>query len=189
MTDAGIDTSTTEELQARDYVYIDKSYHSLYVNLKESQEEEKQPPFKGMKNLFMLATFIGFLQDKWVPLGTNRRNIFPRTAFKQDDLVLLRALALSKTGNIEVLLNQKEIQSIAEGYANGGIIVIKEQVEDAPGNRIENLVNLLLNWEPYSDIIPSVQQTFKAEDSANPQALLHGCKAIEPLDLDELEST
>ena len=157
MINEGIDTNTIEHLQAPDYVYIDESYHPLYVNLKESQEGEKQPPFKGMKNLFMLAAFIGFLQDKWVPLGTNRRNIFARTVFKQDDLVLLRTLALAKTENPEVLLNEKEIQSIAEGYANGGIIVIKEQVEEAPGNRIENLVNLLLNWEPYSDIIPSVQ--------------------------------
>ena len=157
MINEGIATSTTEQLQAPDYVYIDESYHPLYVNLRESEEGEKQPPFKGMKNLFMLAAFIGFLQDKWVPLGTNRRNIFARTVFKQDDLVLLRTLALAKTENPEVLLNEKEIQSIAEGYANGGIIVIKEQVEDAPGSRIENLVNLLLNWEPYSDIIPSVE--------------------------------
>jgi hypothetical protein len=110
-----------------------------------------------MKNLFMLAAFVGFLQEKWVPLGTNRRNIFARTVFKQDDLALLRTLALAKTGSPEVLLNEKEIQSIAEGYANGGIILIKEQIEEAPGNRIDNLVNLLLNWKPYKDLISLVQ--------------------------------
>lgn len=157
MINEGINTNTIEHLQAPDYVYIDESHHPLYVALREPQEEEKRPPFKGMKNLFMLAAFIGFLQEKWVPLGTNRRNIFARTVFKQDDLALLRTLALAKTGSPEVLLNEKEIQNIAEGYANGGIIVIKEQVEDAPGGRVENLVNLLLNWEPYSDIISSVQ--------------------------------
>lgn len=157
MIDESIETNTIEQVEALDYVYIDESYHLLYVNLKESREGEKYPPFKGMKNLFMLAAFIGFLQEEWVPLGTNRRNIFARTVFKQDDLVLLRTLALAKTGSPEVLLNEKEIQSIAEGYANGGITVIKEQVEDAPGNRVENLVNLLLNWEPYSDIISSIQ--------------------------------
>ena len=157
MINEGINTNTIEHLQAPDYVYIDESHHPLYVALREPQEKEKRPPFKGMKNLFMLAAFIGFLQEKWVPLGTNRRNIFARTVFKQDDLALLRTLALAKTGSPEVLLNEKEIQNIAEGYANGGIIVIKEQVEDAPGGRVENLVNLLLNWEPYSDIISSVQ--------------------------------
>lgn len=157
MTDERIDINPTEQLQAPDYVYIDESHHPLYVTLRESREVEKQPPFTGMKNLFMLAAFVGFLQEKWVPLGTNPRNIFARTVFKEDDLSLLRALALAKTGNPEVLTNEKEIQTIAEGYANGGIILIKEQVEESPGNRVENLVNLLLNWKPYSAIISQAQ--------------------------------
>lgn len=155
MVNKDIEINTTEQLQPLDYVYIDESQHSLYVALRESREEEKHPPFTGMKNLFMLAAFIGYLQEKWVPLGTNPRNIFARTVFKEDDLSLLRALALVKTGNPEVLTNEKEIQSIAEGYANGGIILIKEQVEDAPGNRVENLVNLLLNWKPYNELTSS----------------------------------
>ena len=33
MIDEGIDTSTAEQLQAPDYVYIDASYHPLYVTL------------------------------------------------------------------------------------------------------------------------------------------------------------
>lgn len=150
-----IEINSTE--QPLDFVHVDESYHPLYVTLREARDEEKYPPFKGMKNLFMLAAFIGYLLEKWVPLGTNSRNIFARTVFKEDDMSLLRALALAKTGNPEVLTNEKEIQRIAEGYANGGITMIKVQVEDAPGDRVENLVNLLLNWEPYSDIISSIQ--------------------------------
>ena len=150
-----IEINTTE--QPRDFINIDASYHQLYEDLRKSREDEKHPPFREMKYIFMLAAFIGFLEEKWVPLGTNPRNIFARTVFKEDDLSLLRALALTKAGNPEVLINEKEVQSIAEGYANGGITVIKEQIEDAPGNRVENLVNLLLNWEPYSDIISSIQ--------------------------------
>ena len=146
-----IEINTNE--QPRDFINIDVSYHQLYEDLRKAREGENHPPFTGMKNLFMLAAFIGFLQEKWVTLGTNRRNIFARTVFKEDDLALLRALALAKTGNIEVLTNEKEIQRIAEGYANGGITLIKEQIEEAPGNRTENLVNLLLNWKPYKDLI------------------------------------
>jgi dnd system-associated protein 4 len=157
MIDESIETNTAEQVQAPDYVYIDESYHPLYVTLRESREGEKHPPFKGMKNLFMLAAFVGFLEEKWVPLGTNPRNIFARTVFKEDDLSLLRALVLTKTENPEVLTNEREIQRIAEGYANGGIILIKEHIEEAPGNRVENLVNLLLNWEPYTDLISSIQ--------------------------------
>ena len=150
-----IEIDTTD--QPRDFINIDASYHHLYESLRKSREDEKHPPFREMKYIFMLAALIGYLEEKWVPLEKNSRNIFSRTTLKEDDTSLLRILALVKTGNPEVLLNEKEIQSIAEGYANGGITVIKEQIEDAPGSRIENLVNLLLNWEPYSDIIPSVQ--------------------------------
>lgn len=150
-----IEIDTTK--QPRDFINIDISYHQLYEDLRKAREGEKHPPFREMKYIFMLAAFIGYLEEKWVALEKNSRNIFPRTTFKEDDLSLLRALALAKTGSPKVLLNEKEIQSIAEGYANGGIIVIKEQVEEAPGNRVENLVNLLLNWEPYTDLIPLIQ--------------------------------
>ncbi len=146
-----IEIDTTE--QPRDFINIDISYHQLYEDLRKAREGEKQPPFREMKYIFMLAAFIGYLEEKWVALEKNSRNIFPRTTFKEDDLSLLRALALAKTGNIEVLTNEREIQRIAEGYANGGIILIKEQIEEAPGNRAENLVNLLLNWKPYKDLI------------------------------------
>lgn len=147
-----------EEQQAQPlaYIHVEESHHPLYVALRESREKEKYPPFREMKYLFMLAAFIGYHQERWIPLGTNSRNIFARTVLKEDDLSLLRALALARTGDPEVLTNEKEIQKIAEGYANGGITVIKEQVEDAPGDRIENLVNLLLNWEPYKALISSV---------------------------------
>ena len=35
---------------------------------------------------------------------------------------------------------------IAEEYANGGIVEIREQVAEMPGNRIANLVGLLQQW-------------------------------------------
>ena len=155
----GIEINTTEQRQPRDYVYIDTSHHSLYTALtalKERREGEKFSPFRQMTDVFMLAAFIGYRQEKFVPLGTNSTNIFLRTAFKDDDMSLLRALALAKTEKPEVLTNEREIQEIAEGYANGGITVIREQIEEAPGGRIENLVNLLLNWEPYKNLISPV---------------------------------
>ena len=152
----GTEINTTE--QPLEYVRIDESYHPLYVTLtKESRDGEKHRPFTDMKHIFMLAALIGYRQEKWVPLEKNKRNIFARTVFKEDDLLLLRALALAKTEKPEVLTNEREIQEIAEGYANGGIIMIQEQIEEAPGGRIENLVNLLLNWEPYKNLISPVQ--------------------------------
>lgn len=148
------DLENNTNTQPREFIYIDTAYHQLYDDLKRVREDETQSPFKEMKHIFMLAALIGCLEEKWIPLKKNQQNIFARTTLKEDDMALLNALALARTGNAEVLLNEKKIQSIAEGYANGGIFVIKEQIENSPGTRIENLINLLLDWEPYKDIIP-----------------------------------
>ena len=143
--------------QPREYIYIDISYHQLYDDLRNIREDEKQPPFREMKHIFMLAALIGYIEEKWVSLGKNQKNIFLRTSFKEEDILILRAIALAKTDNPEVLANERVIQNIAEGYANGGISVIKELIEDRPGKRIDNLVDLLLRWEPYKNLLSSIQ--------------------------------
>lgn len=143
--------------QPRDYIYIDISYHQLYDDLRKVREDEKQPPFKEMKHIFMLAALIGYIEEKWVALEKNQKNIFLRTSLKEEDIFLLRAIALAKTDDPEVLANERELQNIAEGYANGGIPVIKEKIEDRPGRRIDNLVDLLLSWEPYNDLVSTIQ--------------------------------
>ena len=148
-----IEHNTTE--QPREFIHIDIAYHQLYHELRKNREDENHAPFREMKHIFMLAVLIGYLEEKWVPLEKSQQNIFARTTLKEDDILLLRALAIAKTGNPKVLTNEKEIQSIAEGYANGGIAVIKQQIEDTPGNRVDNIVDMLLNWEPYKSIISS----------------------------------
>ncbi len=146
--------------RARDRIRIDKSHHSIYVALTKSREnagQEDLPPFESMKNIFMLAAFIGYHEKKRVPLGKDKEMIFAWAQFSHDtDVPLLRALALTVTGDIDILTDQEEILTIAEEYANGGIIEVQNQVEDMPGDRITNLVDLLLNWDPYKSLISDV---------------------------------
>lgn len=136
-------------------IFIDRSYHLTYQELakrpdKENSDEEKDtPPFESMKNLFMLATFIGYKNKKRVPLE-NRVDIFSWQVLATDEeyVSLLYALAVTETNGVEVLANRNEILSIAEEYANAGIIQIQEQVKEMPGDKIENLLDLLANWIP-----------------------------------------
>ena len=129
-----------------DRIRIDASHHSIYkVLTKESENEDREAllPFESMKNLFMLATFIGYQEGKRVPLGKHQ-GIFAWSQFSKDeDVPLLRALALAETGNVEVLTDQREILHIAEEYANAGIVVIQEKIEAMRDNRIMHLVSLL----------------------------------------------
>jgi dnd system-associated protein 4 len=141
----------------RDRIRIDKIHHPTYIALTKPRENENRPdlsPFESMKNVFMLAIFIGYNEEKRIPLGTDKEMIFAWARFSpEEDVPLLRALALSETENVEVLTDQDRILTIAEEYANGGIIEIRKQVEDMPGDRITNLVDLLRNWNPYKALV------------------------------------
>ncbi len=140
----------------RDRIRIDKIHHPTYIALtkpRENENHQELSPFESMKNIFMLAIFIGYNEEKRIPLGKDKELIFAWAQFShEDDVPLLRALALAETEDVEVLMDQDRILTIAEEYANGGIIEIRKQVEDMPGDRITNLVDLLFTWYPYKGI-------------------------------------
>ena len=144
----------------RDRIRIDKIHHPIYIALTKPQENENHQdlsPFESMKNVFMLAIFIGYNEEKRIPLGKDKEMIFAWARFSpEEDVPLLRSLALAETEDVEVLTDQDRILTIAEEYANGGITEIQKQVEDMPGDRITNLVDLLFNWYPYNRLISAV---------------------------------
>ena len=144
----------------RDRIRIDKIHHPTYIaltKLRENENHQELSPFESMKNVFMLASFIGYNEEKRVPLGKDKELIFAWARFSpEEDVPLLRALALAETEDVEVLTDQDRILTIAEEYANGGIAEIEKQVEDMPGDRITNLVDLLFNWYPYNRLTSTV---------------------------------
>ena len=141
----------------RDRIRIDKIHHPTYIALtkpRENENHQELSPFESMKNIFMLSIFIGYNEKKRIPLGKDKELIFAWARFSpEEDVPLLRALALAETEDVEVLADQDQILTIAEEYANGGIIEIQKQVEDMPGDRITNLVDLLRNWRPYKALV------------------------------------
>lgn len=155
---------TVKQQPAERYrICIDQSHHLTYQELakrpdKENSDEEKDtPPFESMKNLFMLATFIGYKNKKRVPLE-NKVDIFSWQVLATDEdyVSLLYALAATETNSVEVLANRNQILNIAEEYANGGILQIEEEVKEMPGDKIENLLDLLANLiqdDPTQDIV------------------------------------
>ena len=144
----------------RDRIRIDKTHHPTYIALtkpRENENNQELSPFESMKNIFMLATFIGYNEKKRIPLRKDKEMIFAWARFSpEEDVPLLRSLALAETEDVEVLTDQDRILTIAEEYANGGITEIQKQVEDMPGDRITNLVDLLRNWYPYNRLISTV---------------------------------
>ena len=129
-------------------IAVDDSHHSTYQELAKKTDREsteKEPdirPFESMKNLFMLATFIGYNSNKRIPLKKVNRIFFWRS-FSTDEVSLLDALAIAVTNEVDVLNDRIKILQIAEEYANGGILQIEEEVREMPGARIDNLLDLL----------------------------------------------
>ena len=131
----------------RDRIHIDESHHGLYKELT-TEKDGVLEPFKTMKGLFLLATLVGYRRGERMSLEKGV-GIFSWAQFSaQEDVPVLRSLAIAETGNVTVLANQDELLTIAEEYANCGIAEIRDQVAEMPGNRIANLVALLQKWMP-----------------------------------------
>lgn len=129
----------------RDRICITESNHAIYEDLTKEKEDLPQP-FKTMKDLFLFATLVGYRRGQRIRLET-RRGIFSWAQLSlQEDVPVLRALAIAETGNVSVLANQDELLTIAEEYANSGIVEIQEHVAGMPGNRVGNLADLLRQW-------------------------------------------
>ena len=150
-----------QQSRDRGRIYIDASHHATYVALSSPKEigaqEENEPLFDSMKNVFMLAVCIGYSQGRRKPLKS-RRDIFAWAQFSEErDIPILRAIALAETEQVEVLTNQSEILTIAEEYANVGITEIQEKVAEMRDNKIMHLVSLLGSLIP-DDLICSLAE-------------------------------
>ena len=123
----------------RDTVHIDPKYHDLYSELVGTDA-----PFKTMKDLFMLAASIGCEGANREPLS-RRQLIFRWPQFSsQEDIPVLRAMAIAETGDTAILIDQDQLLTIAEEYANSGIEHIRRHVVSQPGEHLENVVYFLL---------------------------------------------
>ena len=124
----------------RESVHIDQEHHELYLRLITGDEA----PFKTMKDLFMLAATVGHARGQRTPIA-RQREIFRWPVFSlQEDVPVLRAIAIAETGSTQVLVDQDRVLAIAEEYANAGIEEICRQVVSQPGTLSDNLVRYLV---------------------------------------------
>ena len=132
--------STETRITRRDSVHIDPKHHDLYVKLTTGDEA----PFKTMKDLFMLSASVGYARGRRTALS-GQREIFRWPVFSsQEDIPVLRAIAIAETADTAVLVDQNLVLTIAEEYANSGIEEVRREVFERPGTELENLVQLLL---------------------------------------------
>jgi dnd system-associated protein 4 len=131
----------TEHTSVRDRIIIDETVHSIYKELTDGSSLE-QAPFQTMKDVFMLAVALGFQKGSRRPAPSGSKVTIRKDVFKENDILLLKAIAIAETGDVDVLTRENEILAIAEGFAQSGIHDIKSYLLDQPGRPLWNLISL-----------------------------------------------
>ena len=110
--------------------------------------EDKSSFFYGRdhKDVFIMAMVYGFLNNSYKSLGEKHSGgHFRVDTFGEPEVTLIKALAVNKTGNLDILLNLKEVYSIAEQYAAGGLSYLKKDVFGKQhGRYVKRLEELLV---------------------------------------------
>lgn len=125
-----------------------KNVDRVYCDNREDYQELKKTPFFSKEEnatIFIIAMALGFKRNKLIPLKKSKKDIVRLSYFKEDQLAMIHALALRTKKDEKVLLNDEEIFQIAEGYANGGIKVLKDLlIGEQPGSYLKKICTELL---------------------------------------------
>jgi hypothetical protein len=132
----------------RDKIFISKSdeVQELYHRLKDEKGDVPTKPFRYDRDIFLAAVASGFEANDFRPLDSaDRKERFTWGTLLNDPHALstLRAIALLKTDRPDVLLDDDQVATIAEGYANGGIHVLGKTLLDTPSDEIEEAMILM----------------------------------------------
>lgn len=132
----------TREVRGGDRVSVEADMHHLFRDLSEkSNENPESAPFILMKDVFIWAVALGVQSGRRLLLEGKRTQIFRWDQLSQDlDVPVLKALAVSETEDVELLVQEEQILRIAEEYANAGIREIRDTLVDQPGQPLWNLV-------------------------------------------------
>jgi len=91
----------------------------------------------------MLAACLGYNGGQRSKLPSGNKHDIRVSVFTQNDLALLKAIAIAHTADMTVLSRFSEILVIAEEYAQTGIYDVKGYLLDERGRPLWNLVDLL----------------------------------------------
>lgn len=112
-----------KEDKTRNFIYIDDEDFEFYQELKKSHYFSDKS-FKNI-DLFLFATLIGLKSvGKSSPLeNVNKKKDYIRVNDNKnkDAMVILKALAISKFDDVNVLSNEDKLFTFCEDYANAGI--------------------------------------------------------------------
>lgn len=84
-------------------------------------KNSESAPFKTMKDVFMMAVYLGSKSGKSRPLEGKRVSPFKGGVLTHDEQMYLRAVAVGSTGDPDVMGDPQRVVRIGEEHANSGI--------------------------------------------------------------------
>ena len=125
-----------EFLEDNRKIFVEKNKHHKFKELK-SSSSSNIGIFNNMKDVFIASAMLGYSNDKRESLNSNR-DIFDVNVLKKHDYTLIYSIFLDYTGDAD-LLEKGEIMSVIEEYANAGIDILYDIVNQS-GDALNNLV-------------------------------------------------
>lgn len=121
------------------HFYIEKNYVNFF-NKSEILNSERSEGISKRENFILLAA-LGFSMGYKTPFENPKakgNDTFVMNQLTSEELALLYAIAISDTGELDIVNNNIKVADIAMEYANTGIIALKD-LEDSSqkGNRIK----------------------------------------------------
>lgn len=117
-------------------VYVDEKAHPIFIELtKGSAEKSEDVPFVKMPDLFIAAACIGAKENRFKELSKKKDIFYADALDGKIQIPILITLAYKYTNDLEQLGDAREILNIAEGWANGGIYSLHEQIVVGRGLR------------------------------------------------------
>lgn len=107
-------------------VSIDESFSHIFSKLT-AGDDIVMSPFRTSKDLFLWAVSVGFKKGGRKTVEGKKVSAFKWSQLNHDqDIAVLKAIAVASSDDVSVILDQAEIIRISEEYANSGIHILAE---------------------------------------------------------------
>lgn len=136
-----IETEFQKDDRKIDRIYIDKEDKEKYDRLQESSF------FQGRTNsqLFLFAICYALKNGGGKYPIKNRLGYFRLESTKDEEILLLKTLAMYDSDNIDILTDDKQVYSIAEEYANFGIKILSDTYESTQYGSFHKIIEKDIN--------------------------------------------
>lgn len=135
-------------------IYVPKAYHedlklysTTFGSVEGGAKDIEEAPFKRYVDFWLLAAAVGASQDHFMTVDPAERHKFITGAVLQRDLATIEflfLLAITHTGDPFVVQDPRQVLDIAEGYAAGGIPLVKDMMEAGHLPALQNLTRSLV---------------------------------------------